>query len=192
MNVHVISNSLVDLAKSRFNDALSMQELEKLNFSEEHKRNISLGLTIVGITLFADYGVFHALPKHMSNRAEIRSQIVGDTLTAFAQQTITEGVASKTFGDLWDSTLKHIANDINKGIQNPQHIWGENERGGLKMGGVLGVILRKVFQTESTSEIFSDVGVDLFTFLEVSTHFDSIFRSSMASVLQDVGNILGR
>lgn len=192
MNVHAISIGLVDLAKSRFNDAPSRQELEKLKFSEEYKRNISLGLTMVGITLFADYGVFHALPKHMSNRSEIRSQIVGDTLTAFAHQTIIEGVSSKAFGDLWDSTLKHIANDINKGIQNPQHIWGENEHGGLKMGGVLGVVLRKVFQTESTSEIFLEVGFDLFTFLEVSTYFDSIFKSSIASVLQDVENILGR
>ena len=192
MNVRAISTSLVDLAKSRFNDAMSMQELEKLKFSEEHKRNISLGLTIVGITLFADYGVFHALPKHVSNRSEIHSQIVGDTLTVFAHQTMAEGVLSKVFGSLWDSTLKDIASDISKGIQNPQHIWGENERGGLKMGGVLGVVLRKVFQTESTSEIFSETGIDLFTFLEVSTYFDSIFKSSIASVLQDVGNILRR
>ena len=190
MNVHAISNGIVDLAKSRFNAAESMQELNKFKFSEEHKRNISLGLTIVGITLFADYGVFHALPKHMSNRAEVRSQIAGDTLTAFAHQTIAEGLSSKAFGDLWDSTLKHIVNDINKGIQNPEHIWGENEHGGLKMGGILGVVLRKVFQTERASEIFSGAGVDLFTFLEVSTHFDSIFKSSAASVLQDVGNII--
>lgn len=190
MKVEVVSNAIVNLAKSRFSNALSMQELEKLKFSEEYKRNISLGLTIVGITLFGDYGVFHALPKHMSNKAEIRSQIVGATLTAFAYQTIAEGVSSKAFGDLWDSTLKHIANDISKGIQDPEHIWGENEHGGLKMGGVLGVVLRKVFQTERTSEIFSETGIDLFTFLEVSTYFDSIFKSSVASVLQDVGNII--
>ncbi len=58
------------------------------------------------------------------------------------------------------------------------------------MGGILGVVLRKVFQTESTSEIFSGTGIDLFTFSVVSIHFDNIFMSAMKSVVEDVGKII--
>ena len=194
MNVHAISNGLVDLAKSRFNAAESMRELEKLKLPPEQKQKVSLGLMSVGITLYSDYGVFHGIRDHIGNEvniSEIRSQIQETTTRLFAERTIADGMSLETFMIMRKSVILPITADITLGLLNPEHIWGENERGGLKMGGILGVVLRKVFQTESTSEIFSGTGIDLFTFSVVSIHFDNIFMSAMKSVVGDVRNILG-
>ena len=187
-----IGNMVVDLAKAYFNDNYSLSQIKKLKLSEERQRDVSLGLTMVGITLLSDYGIFHVLPRNINNRNEIKSRIMHDTLTAFAHQTIAEGITSRAFGNLWDSTLKLIGNDINKGIQNPEYIWGENDRGGLNMGGILGVVLKRVFQAESTSEIFAGTEVDLFTFIEVAGYFDIIYKSSIESFPEDLGKILSK
>ena len=99
-------------------------------------------------------------------------------------------ISKSAFGEMWNSYLKSIYGDIQKGIENPEYIWGENEHGGLKMGGILGIVLRKVFKTRGTREIFSDTDVDLFTFMEVTLYFDSLFKACMAGLETDITEIL--
>ncbi len=127
MNVHAISNSLVDLAKSRFNAAESMQELEKLKLTPEQKQKVSLGLMSVGITLYSDYGVFHGIRDHIGNEvniSEIRSQIQETTTRLFAERTIADGMPLETFMIMRKSVILPITADITVGLLNPEHIWG--------------------------------------------------------------------
>ena len=171
---------ILGLAESQIglNNRQSEHQIEKLKLSSIHREKVSLGLTVVGIVLFADYGMYHFLLKYVDDNSkapDIKKAIVMDVIEKLFNRKHTEVITPNVFPDLWRSTLQPISNDIGRGIQTPEYIWGENEYGGLKMGGILGVVLKRVFQTQLTSEICEDIDLDLSTFLEVTDYFDNCF-----------------
>lgn len=182
--------NFVDLAISRFNNPGTLEQINRFNFSQEDKLKVWLGLRMVGLTLFADYG-FYAIIKNYSYTEEhitaLRHMVLDASIETFTQKAVAEGILKNTINNWHTQFLKLIYDDIGEGIGNPSKIWGENERGGLILGGILGVVIRRVFQTQSIGHV---VNHDLFTLLEVSTYFDEIFKSSMASLREDIEQII--
>ncbi len=192
--IKMVSEVFVELAVSHFNSTEVLGELDKLKFTPENKLKVALGLRVVGFTLYSGLGSIYFF-KHLTENykytenqtIELRDSYLIESFNALSNSVKISG---SSFREMWDSYLKSIYGDIQKGIENPEYIWGENEHGGLKMGGILGVVLRRVFKTRGTREIFSDTDIDLFTFLEVALYFDSLFKACMTGLETDITEIL--
>lgn len=194
LDIKTVSEVFVKLAVGHFNSDEALRELEKLKLTPENELKVALGLRVVGFTLFSGYGQIYFFRylienyKYSDNQMiKLRDSYPIESLNALSNSV---QISKSDFGEIWNSYLSLISEDIRKGIQNPKYIWGENEMGGLKMGGVLGVVLRRVFKTRSTREIFADTDVDLFTFMEVTLYFDSLFEACMAGLETDITEIL--
>ena len=185
-----IVEDLVDLAISRFNDSIALEQINKFNFSQEDKLKIWLGLRMVGLTLFSDYGFYLVIKNYPYTEEDInvlRYMILDASIETFTKKAIAEGILKKTIDNWHTQFLKLIYDDIAEGINNPTKIWGENEQGGLILGGILGVVIRRVFQVQGIGAI---VNYDTITLFKVSTYFDEIYTSSMLSLHQDIGQII--
>lgn len=194
MDIKKVSEVLVELAILYFNSDDALRELDKLKFTPENKLKVALGLRIVGFTLFSGHGSTYFFKYLIENykynetqMMELRDSYLIGSLSALSNSV---RISKSSFGEEWNSYLKSISEDIRKGIENPEYIWGENENGGIKMGGILGVVLRRVFKTRSTADIFSGTDVNLITFLEVSSYFDAVFKLSLTSLNEDITTIL--
>lgn len=194
LDIKMVSEVFVELAVGHFNSNEALDELDKLKFTPENKLKVALGLRVVGFTLFSGYGQNYFFRYLIENYKYSDNQIkkLRDSYPIESLNALSNSVqiSKSDFGEIWNSYLRSISEDIRKGVENPEYIWGENVSGGLKMGGILGVVLRRVFKTRSTREIFSDTDVDLFIFMEVTLYFDSLFKACFAGLETDITEIL--
>ena len=194
LDIKTVSEVFVELAVGHFNSTEALEELDKLKFTPQNKLKVALGLRVVGFTLFSGHGSIHFFQYLTENYKYNENQIIelSDSYPIESLNALSNSVRipKSSFGEIWNSYLKSISEDIRKGIESPDYIWGENKHGGLKMGGILGVVLRRVFKTRGTREIFSSTDVDLFTFMEVALYFDSLFKVCMAGLGTDITEIL--
>ena len=198
ITLSIVSKAFVELAMGHFNSDKAHRYIDRLEFTPENKLKILLGLRVVGFTLYSGQGQVFLFRYLIENTEYSNNQIAELLRNSYMVESLkalknSVQISDNAFGEMWNSYLKSISEDIRKGIENPEYIWGENEHGGLKMGGILGVVLRRVFKTESTREIFSlysDLDGSLGIYMETGLYFDSIFKACFSGLETDITEIL--
>ncbi len=197
ITLSIVSKVFVDLATGHFNSDEARRYIDKLEFTPENNLKILLGLRVVGFTLYSGQGQVFLFRYLIENTEYSHNQIAELQRNSYMVESLkalknSVQISDNAFGGMWNSYLRSISEDIRQGIENPEYIWGENEHGGLKMGGVLGVVLRRVFKTQSISEIFtySDLDGFLDIYMEATLYFDSIFKACFSGLEADITEIL--
>lgn len=174
-----IAKEIVYLAKSLVYERNAQRNLKKLKLPKKYNQHVCIGLTTAFITGYCIY----VLPRleimqGIDDKAEaqsIYSSIIYEIFMEFSNER-PKDMLLEEYNNLYKSVLKPIRDDIHASIRDIKIIWGEN-----KLGGILGLVLRRVFETQTLSAL-SDSPAQIwrirnyFEFLEVSIYFDEIFK----------------
>ncbi len=176
-----IAKEVVYLAKSLVYERKAQQKLKKLKLPKKYNQQVCIGLTTAFITGYCIYVLSRSeVIQSIDDKAEAQStysSIVHDIFIEFSKEC-PKDMSLEEYDNLYKSVLKPIGDDIQASISDINIIWGEN-----KLGGILGLVLRRVFEIQT----FSDLDLtdnhtqiwkirDYFEFMKVSIYFDGIFK----------------
>lgn len=192
---------LVSVSKEWVYNPDVVTQINKLEFTSPKQKEVLQGLTMAHLSALRFYLVPWFIQKYVTDEdkveygldgieAEITQAITQDLQHEFVKQTKHVDVSEKNYWTFFNLVLMPIANDIHEAMLNPSLIWGENEHSGLNISGILGVVLRKVFQKQSIADIFSGTRVDLLgTLLPIVLFIDRRFKATIqgaVSVLKEL------
>ena len=178
-NKLTIAQEVVYLAKSLVYDRKAQRKLKKLKLPKKYNQHVCIGLTTAFITGYCIYVLSRSeVIQSINDKEEAQStysSIIHEIFIELSKER-PKDMSLEEYNNIYKSVLKPIGDDIQASISNIKIIWGEN-----KLGGILGLVLRRVFETQTLSDL-SDSPTHIwairnyFEFLEISIYFDGIFK----------------